>query len=66
LFSHPNYVAVVVEGAALPLVHTAWITASVLTVANAVLLRVRIRTENDALGALAASPVSRRASAAQS
>jgi methyltransferase len=66
LFSHPNYVAVVVEGAALPLVHTAWITASVFTVANAVLLRVRIRTENDALGALAASPVSRRASAAQS
>ena len=27
-FSHPNYVAVVVEGIALPLVHTAWITAA--------------------------------------
>ena len=25
--SHPNYVAVAVEGAALPLVHTAWVTA---------------------------------------
>ena len=24
---HPNYVAVVVEGIALPLVHTAWVTA---------------------------------------
>ena len=43
---HPNYVAVVVEGAALPLVHTAWITAVVFTVLNAVLLRVRIRAEN--------------------
>ena len=40
-FRHPNYVAVVVEGFALPLVHTAWITASIFTVANALLLRVR-------------------------
>jgi len=53
-FRHPNYVAVVVEGLALPLVHTAWITASVFTVANALLLRVRIRTENRAL--VAAEP----------
>ena len=29
---HPNYVAVVVEGVALPLVHAAWITALVFTV----------------------------------
>ena len=35
---HPNYVAVVVEGAALPLVHTAWLTALVFTVLNAALL----------------------------
>ena len=35
---HPNYVAVVVEGAALPLVHAAWITALVFTVLNAGLL----------------------------
>jgi methyltransferase len=48
-FSHPNYVAVVVEGFALPLVHDAWITAVVFTVLNAVLLTVRIRTENGAL-----------------
>ena len=32
---HPNYVAVVVEGVALPLVHTAWVTALVFTVLNA-------------------------------
>jgi methyltransferase len=47
---HPNYLAVVVEGAALPLVHSAWITAIAFTVLNAVLLRVRIRAENAALG----------------
>lgn len=49
VFSHPNYVAVVAEGLALPLVHGAWITAVVFTVANAVLLTVRIRVENRAL-----------------
>lgn len=47
---HPNYVAVVAEGIALPLVHSAWITAVVFTVANAPLLTVRIRVENAALG----------------
>ncbi|BBZ02873.1 hypothetical protein MCHIJ_23100 [Mycolicibacterium chitae] len=47
---HPNYVAVVAEGIALPLVHSAWITAVVFTVANALLLTVRIRVENAALG----------------
>lgn len=46
---HPNYVAVVVEGVALPLVHTAWVTAVVFSVANAVLLRTRIRCEEAAL-----------------
>jgi len=46
---HPNYVAVVVEGIALPMVHTAWITAVTFTVLNALLLRVRIRAEEDAL-----------------
>lgn len=49
LFSHPNYVAVVAEGIALPLVHSAWITACVFTVLNAALLTARIRTENAAL-----------------
>lgn len=46
---HPNYVAVVAEGVALPLVHSAWLTALVFTVLNAWLLTVRIRTENRAL-----------------
>jgi methyltransferase len=49
---HPNYVAVVVEGVALPLVHAAWITACVFTVLNAALLRTRIRVENAALAGL--------------
>lgn len=47
--SHPNYVAVVVEGAALPLAGGAWITALVFTVVNAGLLAVRIRVEDRAL-----------------
>ena len=46
---HPNYVAVVVEGVALPLVHSAWITACVFTVLNALLLRERIKVEDYAL-----------------
>jgi methyltransferase len=52
LFSHPNYVAVVVEGVALPLVHAAWVTAVVFTVLNAALLAVRIRVEDRALATL--------------
>jgi methyltransferase len=48
---HPNYVAVVVEGLALPLVHTAWVTAALFTVLNAALLAVRIRVEDAALRA---------------
>jgi methyltransferase len=51
-FSHPNYVAVVVEGIALPLVYGAWITALVFTVLNIALLRTRIRVENAALASL--------------
>lgn len=51
--NHPNYLAVVVEGAALPLVHTAWLTALAFTALNAWLLRVRIGVENRALAGLA-------------
>ncbi|MFL6099869.1 MAG: isoprenylcysteine carboxyl methyltransferase family protein [Actinomycetales bacterium] len=51
LMRHPNYVAVVAEVAALPLVHTAWLTALVFTVLNAVVLSVRIPTEQRALAA---------------
>jgi methyltransferase len=47
---HPNYVIVAIEGIALPLVHTSWITAIVFTVLNAILLlRFRIPIENGAL-----------------
>jgi methyltransferase len=54
--NHPNYLAVVVEGFALPLVHSAWVTALLFTVLNALLLRVRLRVEEQALAA-APSPV---------
>lgn len=60
LMRHPNYVAVVVEGAALPLVHSAWVTAAVFTVANLALLRVRIGVEEAAL-----ATAGNRAAAAQ-
>jgi methyltransferase len=49
LMRHPNYVAVAIEGAALPLIHTAWLTALCFTLANAVLLAVRIGCEERAL-----------------
>lgn len=49
---HPNYVAVVIEGIALPLVHGAWLTALTFTTLNAALLAIRIRCENRALASL--------------
>lgn len=55
--THPNYVAVVAEGVALPLVHTAWITALTFTMLNAVLLLAfRIPCENRALASLPSRP----------
>lgn len=51
---HPNYVAVVAEGIALPLVHTAWVTAAVFMLLNIPLLAVRIRTEEAALDSVLA------------
>jgi len=50
--NHPNYLAVVLEGAALPLVHSCWLTALVFSALNAALLRVRIGVENQALAGL--------------
>ncbi|MDH6139882.1 MULTISPECIES: isoprenylcysteine carboxyl methyltransferase family protein [Kitasatospora] len=49
LLSHPNYLAVVVEGAALPLVHGAWLTATAFTLLDLPLLATRLRWENAAL-----------------
>ncbi len=47
---HPNYVAVVLELFALPMIHHAFATAIVFSALNALLLAVRIRTEEQALG----------------
>jgi methyltransferase len=46
---HPNYLGVVLEIAALPLMHSAWRSAVVFSLANAALLVVRIRAEEHAL-----------------
>jgi methyltransferase len=46
---HPNYLAVVLEGIAIPLIHGAWLTALAFSALNAWLLRVRIRVEEQAL-----------------
>jgi methyltransferase len=47
---HPNYLAIVVEVACLPLAYGAWRTALVFSAGNAALLAVRIRAEERALG----------------
>jgi methyltransferase len=46
---HPNYLAVILEGIAVPMLHTAWITAAAFSALNAVLLVIRIRCEEKAL-----------------
>jgi len=46
---HPNYAAVVAEIAAAPLMLGAWRTALGATVANAAVLRTRLRVERQAL-----------------
>lgn len=50
---HPNYLAVIAEGAALPLVHGGWLTALVFSLLNLPLLWWRIRLEERALATLA-------------
>jgi methyltransferase len=46
---HPNYAAVFAEMIALPLIHTAWITALLGTVAHIVVLSQRLSTEERVL-----------------
>jgi methyltransferase len=46
---HPNWLGVILEIAAVPLIHTAYLTAIVFTIANALLMRQRIKTEERAL-----------------
>ncbi|WP_078901783.1 isoprenylcysteine carboxyl methyltransferase family protein [Actinacidiphila yeochonensis] len=59
LMDHPNYLAVLLEGLALPLVLGCWITALCFTPLNLALLAVRLRCENAALraGPALAAPV---------
>jgi methyltransferase len=47
---HPNYVAVVIEIAALPLIHGAYLTAILFSLLNVAMLVVRIRAEERAMG----------------
>lgn len=46
---HPNYLGVILEIAAVPLLHSAYLTAVFYTIANAWLLATRIRAEEKAL-----------------
>jgi methyltransferase len=46
---HPNYVAVVAEMFSLPMIHTAWITALLGTLADLEILRRRIHAEDGVL-----------------
>jgi methyltransferase len=57
---HPNYLAVLVEAVAVPLVHGAWISAVVFGLANTALLSVRIPAEERALGGAWATTFARR------
>lgn len=52
-FKHPNYLVVVTEVLALPMIFGAWATALVFSILNAILLFVRIREEERALKYLA-------------
>lgn len=47
---HPNYAAVVIEMFAVPVIAGAWFTAIVFSAGNALLLSVRVRAEERALG----------------
>ncbi len=47
---HPNYLAVVIELFAVPMMMGAFVTAAVFSLGNAALLYVRIRAEERALG----------------
>lgn len=53
---HPNYLGVVVEIAAVPLIHGASATAGVFSVLNAAMVAARIRAEDRALAAAERSP----------
>src|SRR5947208_10728070 len=49
LVRHPNYTGVILEMISLPLIHTAWITAIVTSLAYSFVLSTRIRAEESVL-----------------
>jgi methyltransferase len=59
---HPNYVGVILEVLAAPLLHSAYLTAITFSLANLLLLSARVRTENRALLEAASSPPRQAAS----
>jgi methyltransferase len=46
---HPNWLGVILEISALPLIHTAYLTATIFALANGILMSMRIKTEERAL-----------------
>lgn len=50
LMRHPNYLAIIMEMICVPMIYGCWITAILFSAGNALLLRVRIRAEESALG----------------
>ena len=50
--NHPNYLIVTLEIAVLPLVFGLWRIAAVFSLLNAIILTIRIQTENEALRSL--------------
>ena len=56
LVRHPNYIAVVIELIAGPMMFGAWRTAVAITALNALALAIRIRAENRALAGASPAP----------
>jgi methyltransferase len=48
---HPNYLAIVIEMICVPMIYGCWRTVIVFSAGNAIMLRVRIKSEESALGA---------------
>jgi methyltransferase len=46
---HPSYLAMMIEAIAIPMVHGAWISALIFTIAIGLMLRAQIRCEESAL-----------------
>jgi methyltransferase len=47
---HPNYLAVVIEMVCVPMIYGCWLTAVIFSAGNSLMLRVRIKAEESALG----------------